>query len=280
MAKITEAFVRERFPERDRKAHKGDFGRILLFAGSPGMAGAAVLAGRAALRSGAGLVSFLLPDFSDPLFTILQTAVPEATCLTPEMAADGGTFDAVCAGSGLGKSRERKEILAELLEDVTGRFVLDADALNLIAKDPCLAVRVRDSKADLVMTPHVGEAKRLLHDDAPICTPEERRLAVTQLAKTYGCSVLLKGADTLVCSPEMELLQNTTGNPGMAAGGSGDVLSGIIAAFCGQGLTAFEAAACGAYIHGRAGDAAAKELGEVCMNAGDLIAYLPRAWCV
>lgn len=278
MKPISEQYFRERFPKRERTAQKGDFGRILLYAGSPGMAGAAVLAGRAALRSGAGLVSFLLPELSDPVCSILQTAVPEATCVSKDSLGDPNRFDAIAAGSGLGQEGERKELLRRLLEEYKGKLVLDADALNLMARDPSLAELVRGSAADILLTPHAGEAGRLLNRKGPIRSEEERIRAVQQLSEGYHCTVLLKGADTLIHSPGAEILVNPTGNPGMATGGSGDVLSGILAAFMGQGLSSLEAAACGAYIHGRAGDKAAQKLGEVCMNAGDIIAFLPAAW--
>lgn len=275
---ISEAYVKERFPKRKRDAHKGNFGKILIFAGSTGMAGAAVLAGRAASRSGAGLLRFLLPSYEDPIYPILQTAVPVATCVSAKQAIDLNEYDAIAAGSGLGNSDERLELLKGILKTYEGTLLLDADALNMIARGDIGIEDVKDAKAKIIMTPHIGEAKRLLESDAAIITEEERICAVKTLAEKYQAAVLLKGAGTLICSPEMELLKNETGNPGMAAGGSGDVLSGIIAAFAGQGLSAFEAAACGAYIHGKAGDLAAAALGEIAMNAEDLITYLPAAF--
>lgn len=274
---ISEAYVKERFPKRKRDAHKGNFGKILIFAGSTGMAGAAVLAGRAASRSGAGLLRFLLPSYEDAIYPILQTAVPLATCVSSKQAVDLNEYDAIAAGSGLGSGAERLELLKWILKTYEGTLLLDADALNMIARGEIGIEDVKGAKAKIIMTPHIGEAKRLLESDAQILTEEERICAAKTLAGKYHSTVLLKGAGTLICSPEMELIKNETGNPGMAAGGSGDVLSGIIAAFAGQGLSAFEAAACGAYIHGKAGDLAAAALGEIAMNAEDLITYLPAA---
>lgn len=275
---ITEAYVKERFPKRKREAHKGDFGKVLIFAGSLGMAGAAALSGRAASRSGAGLIRFLLPSFEDPIYPILQTAVPVATCVTAAMCEDFNEYDAIAAGSGLGKDAARKNLLKRILAEYKGILLLDADALNMVARGDISCEEVLNTKAKLIFTPHIGEAKRLLGSDAPIRTEEERIKAVKSLAEKYQATVLLKGAGTLICSPKMELIKNESGNPGMAAGGSGDALSGIIAAFAGQGLSAFEAAACGAFLHGKAGDLAAEYVGEICMNAEDIISFLPLAF--
>ena len=275
---INDSFFQKQFPERKTDAHKGDFGKILIFAGSAGMAGAAVLAGKAAARSGAGLVRFLIPSFSDPVYPILQTAVPVATCITPERISDLNDYDAVAAGCGLGDSAERMDLLRWIAEQYRGKLILDADALNAVSSGTISHVLLRRTSAQVIMTPHIGEARRLLGKDLPIKTEEERTEAVRTLAELYGSTVLLKGSGTLVCSPDMQIIKNVTGNPGMATGGSGDVLSGIIIAFAGQGLTPFNAAACGAYIHGLAGDMAAARLGEVCMNADDLITFLPDAW--
>ena len=165
-----------------------------------------------------------------------------------------------------------------ILELYKGKLVLDADALNAVSSGVVDRALFDRSPAQKILTPHIGEARRLLGEALPIKTETERAGAAQTLAKTYGSCVLLKGSGTLICSPDLRMIKNTTGNPGMATGGSGDVLSGIIAAFAGQGLPPFEAAACGAYIHGRAGDAAAAAIGQVCMNAEDLITFLPDAW--
>lgn len=294
MTRIDHAFFEERFPARKRDAHKGDFGKILIFAGSCGMAGAAALAGRAALRSGAGLVQFLLPSYADPIYPILQTLVPEATCITPEKIGFYGAdtsdafvkdslnaYDAIAAGSGLGNDPVRLSLLSFLIQNYDGTMVLDADALNAISRGNLAKETLRSSSAEFIFTPHVGEAKRLLsaaaHYPASIRTEKERLTAAQILADVYQSTVLLKGAGTLIVSPSGAVYQNTTGNPGMATGGSGDVLSGIIASFAGQGLSAEDAAACGAFLHGKAGDLAANALSEPAMTAGDLISFLPDA---
>ena len=174
MTGIDKTFFNSCFPARKRDAHKGDFGRILLFAGSCGMAGAAALAGRAALRSGAGLVRFLIPSYADPIYPILQTNVPEATCITPEQIGFYASseekdpvkalaeYAAIAAGSGRGKDPVRLSLLAFLIRNYKGPLVLDADALNAVAGNEAFADSVRASAADFIFTPHVGEAKRLL----------------------------------------------------------------------------------------------------------------------
>lgn len=290
MIKVDRSFFHRLFPKRKADAHKGDFGRILIFSGSCGMAGAAVLSGRAALRSGAGLTRFLLPSFEDPIYPVLQVSVPEATCVIPGQIGNINEYQAVAAGSGLGSSSERCLILKQILRDYEGKLILDADALNMVARGEIAEEEIRQSPARILFTPHIGEAKRLLGRDCSIRTKEERIEAATELAEKYQSTILLKGPGTLILSlsssgrtpaakADIEnMYQNTTGGPGMATAGSGDVLSGIIAAFAGQGLSLPEAAACGAYIHGKAGDLAAEALGEVCMNASDLIRYLPAAW--
>ena len=311
MIRIDDRFFRERFPERKRDAHKGDFGKVLIFAGSCGMAGAASLAGRAALRSGAGLVQFLIPSFSDPIYPILQILVPEATCITPEKIGFSNAledsagdllsaYSAVAAGSGLGNDAARLSILSFLIRNYSGKMVLDADALNAVARGDIPKEDLLSSSAELILTPHIGEAKRLLsaissenpnpkNGKSPVSpslpktisrlnTEKERLSAAFLLSNAYKSTVLLKGAATLIVSPSGTVFQNTTGNPGMATAGSGDVLSGIIASLAGQGLSAEEAAACGAFLHGKSGDLAAASYSEAAMTAGDLVAFLKEAW--
>ena len=307
-----EAYIRSTLVPRERDAHKGDFGKILIFAGSPGMAGAAVLCGRAALKSGAGLVQYLLPTFESPLLPVLQISVPEATCISagpayqyPANAAASGTsmksgpdlaaYSAVACGSGLGKSMESLKILHKIIDGCTSVLVADADALNLIAENADLAEKFTASPAAKIITPHIGEAKRLLHTDDPISGPESRCEAVKALTETYRCIAVLKGAGTLVAAPQTGaaagtgaetctatadngIFLNTTGNPGMATAGSGDSLAGIIASLAGQGYAPLDAARMGVFLHGKAGDLAAAELGEAGMTASDIVRYIPYAF--
>lgn len=317
MITIDETLFKQYFPPRKADAHKGDFGKVLIFAGSTGMAGAAILAGSATVKSGSGLVRFLLPSYQDPIYPILQTSVPEATCITPEkigfyyyeeQSISGlNEYDAIACGSGLGQDPARINLLRFMIENYSGKLVLDADALNALAYGKISLETMLKSPADIIITPHIGEARRLLAalkatgGALRIKTDEERLKAARLLAGSYQCTVLLKGPGTLIAVPgiknagietrpsskktaaarlssEVSLYKNTTGNPGMATGGSGDVLSGIIASFAGQGLSPEIAAACGAYLHGKAGDIAARELGEASLSAGDLITFLPKAF--
>ncbi len=275
----------KRFPD----SHKGDFGKLLIFAGSEGMAGAAVLAGRAALKSGAGLVRFLLPSFNSSLLPILQINVPEATCICWHEQLNLSEYSAIAAGSGLGRNHEVLTILTYIIDNYSGILLLDADALNLISENTTLSDKVRNSKATVIITPHVGEAKRLLHTCEGIAGFDSRKNAVCALSEQYNCIAVLKGSGTLVaqqnhtCSsnithaPAFEIYQNTTGNPGMATGGSGDSLTGIISSLTAQGYKPIDAARIGVFIHGRAGDLAGEQLGEMGMTASDIVTYIPYA---
>lgn len=277
---LTEAvdagFFRMKLKPRMADSHKGDYGTVLIFAGSCGMAGAAVLCGRAALKSGAGLVRFLLPSFSDPLLAVLQVSVPEATCTDERPSFE--RVSSIAAGSGLGSDPIRAGILRDIISGFSGPLVLDADALNLIASGQIPKELLSSSKASFIMTPHIGEAKRLLSEDKPIQTKEERLSAAVRLCEKYDSVVVLKGHETIIAVPGGRLFVNTTGNPGMATGGSGDVLSGIIASFAAQGLSPADAACCGVFIHGLAGDKASEELSQSCVCAGDIISFLPAAF--
>lgn len=274
---VDENYVKSIFKERTDDAHKGNFGKVLIFAGSVGMAGAAILCGKAALQSGAGLVQFLLPDPSDPIYPILQTAVPEATCVFYKEGMDFSSYTSIAAGSGLGKSAERLGILKDIITRYGNVLVLDADALNLISEDEVLKDAVINSKAQIIITPHIGEAKRLLHTCEGIKGITARKAAVSSLAEMYNCIAILKGAGTLVCCKN-DIYQNTTGNPGMATAGSGDTLTGIIASLVGQGYTPFEAACLGVYFHGKAGDLAAKNISQMGLTAGDIAHYVPYSF--
>ncbi len=301
---IDEEYVKNIFRKRDSAAHKGDFGKVLIFAGSTGMAGAAVLCGRAALQSGAGLVQFLLPAPSDPIYPVLQETVPEATCVFYKPDMDFSPYTSVAAGSGLGKSEERLNILADIIwrygNEGRKTLVLDADALNLIAGSS-LAESVIESKAEIIITPHIGEAKRLLHTGRQIKDACGRRQAAMALAEKYNCIAVLKGEGTLVCEKKasdktltklfgfnepledlkqehFRIFQNTTGNPGMATAGSGDALTGMIASLAGQGYSSFEAACLGVYFHGLAGDMAADEISRMGMTAGDIARFIPYSF--
>ncbi len=273
-----------RLPRRSLNGHKGTYGKILVVAGSRGMSGAAVLCGRAALRSGAGLVQVASPADAQPL---VAAAYPGYTTVAIRQHADGSpgdgiveelteqtrNADVVAIGPGLGREPGTVGFVRSLLANLTEQpVVLDADGLYAVAP---FAEEFQRS-APLVLTPHPGEFARLTGHPVPDGEGERRDQAVG-FARRFGCVLLLKGAGTLV-SDGVRLYRNTTGNPGMATGGSGDVLTGIIVALVGQGLNAFDATVLGAWVHGRAGDLAAARLGQTALTAADLIDFLPAAF--
>lgn len=269
---ITEEFVKTIIGKRRREIHKGDCGRILIAAGSKGMAGAAVLSARAAFRAGSGLVQVAIPV---ELFPIVQTGIPEATCLERDFSKiDLSRYDAAAIGPGLGKGEESVKFVKAIIENFMGPLVIDADGLNIVAEQCLFEVLRARKKGSTVITPHMGEAKRLLGENL-----SNREEIIERLIKKTGAVTVLKGHETLVATEESQTYINTTGNPGMATAGSGDVLTGVITSLLGQRkpdgsrISAKEAALCGVYIHGRAGDLAAEAIGEYGLTAGDLAYY-------
>lgn len=268
-------------PIRRRDAHKGDFGKIVIAGGAPEYVGAPLLAGEAALRSGAGLVSLAVPRSIHPLFA---GRIAELMCLpldgaegrhTAKGAADlfntSFRFDTIVAGPGLSRGDDPARFILSLLERWDGPLVIDADGLHPLAGKK---KEIRASRAKLVLTPHKGELIALT--GAPRKEIEEDPIGfVRRKAIEWGVVLLLKGNPTIVADPEGEVTLNTTGNPGMATAGSGDVLTGVIAAMIGTGYEPADAARLAVWLHGRAGDLAAEALGETGMIAGDIIQALP-----
>jgi NAD(P)H-hydrate epimerase len=253
-----------RLRPRAAAAHKGDFGTVLVVAGSEAMLGAAVLCASGALRGGAGLVQVALPAALQPLLPI---AVPGAVTSSRQTAALQGAVSkatAIVAGPGLGATAATRLLVRAILRSSRVPVVLDADALNVLAP---LEARPK-SRSALVLTPHPGEAGRLLGSDSRR-VQADRTGAVQALCKRSGAVVVLKGAGTLVCDGT-RCYTNRTGNPGMATGGSGDVLAGLLGALLAQGLLPFEAACLAVHTHGRAGDLAARNLGQRGLLAADL----------
>ena len=273
-----------RLPRRATDGHKGTYGKVLVIAGSRGMSGAAVLCGRAALRSGAGLVQVASPaEVQD----IVAAGCPAYMTTGIRQHTDGSfgdgtaeeTFDlarsadVLAIGPGLGRGAGTGAFVRRMIEELADKpVVLDAD--GLFAVSPFRGVTGRT--APLVLTPHPGEFARLTGGAAPDTDAERYKQAVT-FARMFGCVLLLKGSGTLV-TDGTKLYRNTTGNPGMATGGSGDVLTGVIAALIGQGLSALDAAILGAWVHGRAGDFGARALGQTALTAPDLVEHLPAAF--
>ena len=261
---ITREFVQTIIEKREKEIHKGDCGRILIVAGSHGMAGAAILAATAALRTGSGLVQVAIPK---ELFPIVQVGIPEATCIERDLRKiDLSLYDAIAVGPGLGQSDESIDTVKYLFENYDGKMVLDADGLNILAYNNLFDL-IKD-KENIVITPHMGEAKRLLGH-----LKEERKETAIELYRKTKAITVLKGHATVVATDNEKTYINTTGNPGMATAGSGDVLTGIITSLLGQGKSAKEAALAGVFVHGLAGDLAAETVGEYGLIAGDIAYY-------
>ena len=278
MERITKELVKSWLPLREPDAHKGDFGRLLMIAGSRGMMGACVLSCRAAFRSGSGLVAACC----DPeLFSDVHAGVPEATCVSRDIR-DLAKYDAAAIGPGLGVSPEKHALVCRVLQDLEGPAVVDADGLNCLAEYGVPSPGT--VRASLVLTPHAGEAAKLLKVSPGEISADRKRYGLI-LAEKLNAAVVMKGAGSLVCCPDGSVYENTTGNVGMATGGSGDVLTGMIASFAGQlaaqGVPAAEAAVraavCGVYLHGLAGDLAAGQWGQAGLMASDLADYAALA---
>jgi NAD(P)H-hydrate epimerase len=270
--------------ERDRDSHKGDFGHLMIIAGSLGKAGAAVMAAKGALRTGAGLVSVAAPMGIIP---IIQQQVMEAMCIPAGESIDGtlgmgsenellkasGSMTACAIGPGLTTHYETVQVVKNLLQRMTIPLVIDADGVNALAG---AADILKKAKAPVVVTPHPAEMARLLGvstDDV-----QKDRIGIASgLAEKYRVTVVLKGAGTVIASPHGEVFINTTGNPGMASGGMGDVLTGMIGSLLAQGYGPMQASCLAVYLHGLAGDLAAEEKGEAGMIAGDVIEKIPEA---
>jgi ADP-dependent NAD(P)H-hydrate dehydratase len=266
-------------------AHKGDFGKVCIIAGSIGMSGAAALAGRSALRAGAGLVRVATPKSVLPIVASIEPsfttiALPEdklgrisAKAINPIIEAVAEN-DVVAFGPGVGISGALRSVLEALLEQDQLRLVIDADGLNNLAGIKDWPVKL---KAKLVLTPHPGEMKRLWSGLFRESLPPDRQQQALQLAQQTKTVVALKGAGTVVTDGQKVYI-NKTGNPGMATAGSGDVLTGVITALAGQGLSDFDAAVLGVYIHGLAGDIAAEKIGQVSLMTTDIIQALSDAF--
>lgn len=256
------------FPPRDAAAHKGTFGTVLVVGGSEGMAGAPALAARAAFRAGAGKVVVAAPD---AVRAVVHGLSAEAT--TAPESQDPGAYSALAVGPGLGRDGTAVNRLdAAMSAPVPSVF--DADALNLVGPEP---ERFANRTAPTILTPHPGEAARLLGvSTAEIAS--DREGTARELARRSRSVVVLKGYRSLVADPEGGVTTVLAGNPGMATGGAGDVLTGVVAAFLARGLRARDAAAAGAWLHGAAGDLASERLGMESLSAGDLVDALPAAW--
>lgn len=276
--------LRACFPRRKRAAHKGQFGHVLLMGGSRGMTGSIALAARAALRSGAGLVSVLTPD---SIAASVATIVPEAMVHPGPENKEGGLsaalgeawrkrmdgFSAVLVGPGMGRTADTLNIVRALVRECEAPLIMDADALAVLEGQADLLNKAR---RPVVLTPHPGEMGRLIHRDTEDVQADRWGVARRAAVTTRGV-VVLKGAGTVVAQEGRPLGINLSGNPGMATAGCGDVLAGLITGFVGQGLSGFDAARAGVHVHGRAGDLAAWRKCQASLTAGDVLDELPFA---
>lgn len=281
MKKLTELKAVPTLNKRPRDSHKGDFGKVAIVAGSYGLAGAAILCARACIRSGAGLVYLLCPD------SIYQVVAPVLECVVVQQlpSTSAGTIsekaipklekwlarvDVLAAGPGLGEDSETDGVVRWLVSSSKIPTILDADALNAVARQHEIRL------TGIVVTPHEGEMARLTGKDANVIR-DNRLASAVDYSLAKGCTTVLKGHGTVVTDGKRYYV-NKTGNPGMATGGSGDVLTGVIAGLVRQVEGPFDACLLGTYLHGLAGDLAARELGEVCLTASDILASLPAAF--
>lgn len=273
---ITKDLVRNAYRQRAKFDHKGNFGHALLVAGSYGKMGAAVLAAKAMMRSGVGLGSALLPEAG---YQILQISIPEVMCIAtgskhvvPVKSVKFANYNALGIGPGLGQSDDTAGLISQLLTDFTQPIVCDADAINILASNKHL---IDQLPVNSILTPHVGEFNRLV---GPSVNSKERLEKQIKFSKKHGVIIILKGAHTSITNTNGTVWFNSTGNPGMATAGSGDVLTGLVTGLLAQGYEPINAAIMGVYVHGLAGDLAKNKLGEASMLASDMLKRISDAF--
>lgn len=278
-------FVKKLMKKRDNNTHKGDYGKILIIAGSVGMSGAAYLSAQAALKSGGGLVTLACPASVN---SVLESKTTEVMTM-PLQDKDGhidymssssilsviDSFDAILIGPGLGRSQDAQNIVKAVLKSSKVPVVVDADAIFAFSNDSDI---LRECSCDLIFTPHSMEMSRLTGLDVSYI--EENRIDVSkEFCEESGATLLLKGHHSVVTAQSLEQYINNTGNPGLATGGSGDVLAGIVVSLAARGIDCAKAAAAAAYIHGSAGDIAMERYGQESMSAENVLECLPDALC-
>ncbi|WP_449075575.1 NAD(P)H-hydrate dehydratase [Ruminococcus sp.] len=270
---------------RPDDSNKGTLGSLLCICGSYGMAGAAIMAGKAALRCGIGLLKIAVPK---SIYPVCATNILESVYYPLEETSNGvisskstdfllemcEKSSAVVIGCGLSVCDDTKNLVQSVITNCKKPLVIDADALNCICNKPEILTNL---KAPAIITPHPGEMARLLHS-TPKTVNSNRENTAIDFAKKFGVVTVLKGAGTIIASPDGEVYINHTGNSGMATGGSGDVLSGIIGSLLAQGAAPINAAAAGVFLHGTIGDLAAEKLGKISMLPTDMIDMIPTAY--
>lgn len=272
------------FKKRKKNTHKGDYGHLLIIAGSLGMGGAACMAAEASLRSGCGLVTLGVPKSLNMIVSkkLTEVIIKPLSQTKDASLSKNALFeivklvknkDALAIGPGLSQGSGTKAVVLKLLPKLNMPAVIDADALNILAQKRSILKKI---KTHSVLTPHPGEMARLINSNVGYVQKNRKAVAQT-FANKYNVILVLKGHNTVVAGPKNKAYINKTGNPGMATAGSGDVLAGIIGSFLAQGAPPFEAARLGVYIHGLAGDLAAKKIGEVSLIASDILKSIPDA---
>ncbi len=268
---LLDASIIDSVKSREKYSHKGTYGHALIIAGARGKMGAAILSGGACLRSGVGLLTMHVPRCG---LDLIQVSIPEAMCSIDPHEYHFSTlpnisnYKSIGIGPGLGQSKETIDALAHLMNTAIASMVLDADALNIISSDKTLQALIPDGT---ILTPHPKEFERLVGGWKNSMERLEKQIA---LSEKHSCIVVLKDADTVITDSNGNVFFNTTGNPGMATGGSGDVLTGVLTGLLAQGYTSLEAALIGVYFHGLAGDEASRVRGMNAMIASDIIKYL------
>lgn len=273
---LTKDIIKQLVRKKSKFDHKGTFGHGLIIGGSFGKIGASVLSTKAMLRSGIGLSTVMVPDCG---YSILQSACPEAMCITHgiryisgKINDDLNQFDAIGIGPGLDQHSNTIEFITELISTYQKPMVIDADALNILAQRKDLWQLIPERS---ILTPHPKEFDRLFDTSA---SDEERLDKLVYFATTNNWIIILKGAHSAIAFPNGKIYFNSTGNPGMATGGSGDVLTGLLTGLLAQGYSSEHTALIGTFVHGKAGDHASRNLSEIGMNASDIIQYLPEAF--
>jgi len=281
MTNIDEVIAR--FPKRKTDSHKGDYGHVLVLAGSTGYTGAAYLASEASLRAGSGLVTLAIARSLYPILAVKLTEAmvrpyPEtkdgslAFCAGKALLSFAKKCNSACIGPGLSQNKETARLVRDIVVKLEGAITLDADGINAFCG---YAGHLKKAEGKLILTPHPGEMAKLTGKTREEVQGNRKDIAL-KCASEYNIVSVLKGHNTLVASPDGRLYVNETGNPGMASGGVGDVLTGVIAGLAAQGADPFDAAALGVYFHGLAGDLAAKEKGLLGLIATDLLNKLPE----
>lgn len=281
---VTDATVRSLLPPREQNTHKGDYGRVLCVCGARGYTGAAYFCAQSAVRCGAGLVDLVVPESIYAIEAIkLNEAMVHAAAADeegrfalsaiPTILARAEAADAIVIGCGLGRSEAVTALVRTVLEEARVPVVLDADGINSLGMHKDKPI---DTTVPCILTPHDGELRRLV-GESPTREGETRAEAAVRIAQMLGAVLVMKGHETVTAAPDRRICVNTTGNAGMARGGSGDVLAGAIGALLAQKVPPFEAAAAAVYLHGLAGDLARDARGEIGMTPSDMLELLPKA---